>query len=396
MAATKLWTRKFILLLLVHLLLNLAFYMIAPILPSFTEKVNAKNVLSMAVVIFIMPSYVARLITGFLCDRCRNKGTKIIGLMAIGLMIISFIGYSEVHNGEQLLLCRALHGISYGMAIPPISGYLARFIPEERSISGHASQSAAGNLGMIIGSVLSLYLDEKKFLGDTFVVGAMAVIIGLILMVFVPVPVSKEKIVSVGKVISVSHQMKTSEVVKKVMPFGLIMCSVLVYSAGVTTYIQKYTNEMGYIGRNSSYMAVNTAVILFSSLIVVWGGKKIGHGRLTVMAFFCFAVGIVGLSIKSLTMFYLAAIANGIGTSFLSAPIRARAMESLPDERRPLGSSVYYTIYDGGASACVLYGMAGDRWGYQQAPLSLSIFVAIGGFLAIQKMRKKNTLLTFG
>jgi MFS family permease len=379
----RLWRTRFTPLLVVHFLLNWTFYLIAPILPFFTGELKAEDVTSAAVVVFIVPSFITRLISGFLCDRYREQGIKIIGLMSIGLMILSFVGYTMTQSGEQLLLCRVLHGVAYGMAIPPINGYLFRVIPEKQSLMCHASQSVAGNLGMIIGSTVSLFFARKSWLEAILILGVVLVVMAFVVLFLVPTPTPKETGGSQKK-----QELHWTVVVKKIFPFAAIMCCVLVYSAGVTTYIQPYTKEMGYVGHDSSYMFCNTSTILLGSLFIVWKGKKLSCGLLTAISFFCFALGIMGLTIESLPMFYVAAVANGIGMSFLSSPIRSRAMQFVPEERRPFASSVFYTIYDCGASISAVAGEIGDRWSYQYVWLFLSPSVVLGVFLAIRYMRK--------
>jgi MFS family permease len=412
----SLWRTKYTPLVFVHLLLNWAFYLFAPIIPVLFEDLGTKDLTTTAVMIFMGTSYVARLIVGFLCDRFHSKGMKRIGLLAVSLMLLSFVGYALMETTTQLFLCRFLHGLAYGMAVPPITGYIYQIIPERKSLMGHAGQKTAGDLGMALGCSLSLVLTGtgQSSLSVVFTLSIAVVAVALIVLVAVPKPDSVETQKTGNPVFQekrLTKSMQTSQVIKAVIPFGLIMCFVCFYTSAVTTFIVPYAKEMGYTEHGWSFMLCNTSTILVSSFFVSWlthsrraqvmffFHKKTSNyqtqeqiGRwLTIAAFSCFAIGVAGLTVHSLPLFYAAAVANGIGASFLSSPIRAKAMEFVVDEkRRPLATSIYYTIYDVGAFVSPLIGLLAVQWpwGYQFVWVPVGALVGIGAILAFVYLRR--------
>jgi MFS family permease len=368
-----------------------AFYLIAPIIPLFAEKINRQELTNLAVGIFIVPVIIFRPIAGYLSDR---YGYKVIGLISIGLMVLSFVGYAMVETGDQMVICRVFHGISYGMSIPPVSGYLTRIVPVTRSAEGHSYFSAVGNLGMTLLSGASLYMAGHGHLMLVFFAG-----IGLTLLAFLLLALVRRVEVVIHEtgevsVVAADEIMKVRDVIKVILPFASIMSAVTIYTAAVTTYIQPYSNEMGYVGHDWMFLMVNSVVIMIARMLI---GKKVDRSERLVfvsLSLGCFAIGVLCLSIgKGLFFFYLAAIANGMGFSCLTACVFSLAIQFIPKSRKSLASAIFYTIYDFGACLSALGGVMGEMFGYQNTWLLMSPCLAYAYVLAFRNLRRIPPLL---
>lgn len=390
------WTKEYVYIVLVNFCLIGAFYLIAPILPLFSEQTQNKvteEQINLAVgVIFIFPTLVFRPISGYFCDR---NGYKSIGLIAIGLMVVSFIGYSTVDTGGQLIAWRLVHGISYGLSIPPVKAYCTGIIPSG-SIKGQGYFSASGDLAMTVTSAFSLYMAENGYFWDVFKVGIIFALIGFLLFSVLKKPDMVRE--SSGIPQKDEKSMSLPQVLKVISPFAAIMGLTTIYTAGVTIYIYPFTKEMGYSGHAYKFMLVNSLVILFGRVLVSSlarsqesSGKGLERGRLVTVSYSCFAVGLLCLSFgKSLFFFYIAAVANGMGLSCLAPCVYSLAVDLVPKQRKAMATAIFYTIYDLGAMLPPV-GNALREWigaGYQGMWMMNSpcmVFAAVLAYLLITK-----------
>jgi MFS family permease len=394
-STAKLWTREYKIILLINFCLIGAFYLIAPILPLFATQIDAKDQSNLAIGVFIIPTLIFRPISGFLCDR---YGYKVIGLVSIGLMVVSFIGYVMVSNGNQLVLCRLVHGVAYGMALPPIDSYCTRIIPKKRRSEGKGYFGFASNLGMTVFTSGSLHFASKGYIRSVLFAGVILTTVAFILLTTVRRAEvvlnqdckSKQNMGRNSESEQIVANMSWFKVVKVISPFAAIMCCVTIYNAAVTTYIQPYTIEMGYVGLDSLFMLVNNTVILLSRLVLGRLIDRLGRNIFVAISFGCFLVGIICLGFgEGLSYFYIAAVANALGLSCLANCVYTHAVEFIPTARLGLASGIYYTIYDFGACLSALGGeLLGDRYGYQIMFQMLSVSLAVAVVFAIFTMRK--------
>jgi MFS family permease len=390
-STVKLWKREYVFILLVNYCLIGAFYLIAPILPLFAQQVSGvtDKQTDLAVGIFIFPTLLFRPIAGYLCDRI---GYKLIGQAAIGLMLISFIGYATVSTGEQLMIWRLVHGVAYGMSIPPVKAYCTRIIPEG-SIKGQGYFSASGDLAMTAMSAVSLYMADNGHFWDIFTVGIICVGCGLFLFSVLKKP---EAVVPAKQ----EKQIPLSQVLKVISPYASIMGLITIYVAGVTTYIYPYAQELGNAGYAYKFMLVYSLVILFGRVLVSSlarnqesSEKGLERGRLVTVSYSCFAIGLFCLSFgKGLFLFYLAAVANGMGISCLAPCVYSLAVTKVPDTRKAMATAIFYTIYDLGAMLAPVVNVLRNwiGWGYQGMWILVSPCVALSAVMSYLYIIKKN------
>jgi MFS family permease len=395
------WSKEYIYIVLVNFCLIGAFYLVAPILPLFSEQTQNKvseEQINLAVgVMFIFPTLVFRPISGYFCDR---NGYKSIGLIAIGLMIVSFIGYSVVNTGDQLIAWRLVHGVAYGLSIPPVKAYCTRIIPKG-SIKGQGYFSASGDLAMTVTSTFSLFMAEIGHFWDVFKVGIVFTLIGFILFSVLKKP-------EMVRENTVDHQedeksMTLPQVFKVISPFAAIMGLVTIYTAGVTIYIYPFSKEMGFNSHAYKFMLVNSLVILFGRVLVSSlarsqdsSEKGLGRGRLITVSYSCFAIGLLCLSFgESLLFFYIAAVANGMGLSCLAPCVYSLAVDCVPKQRKAIATAIFYTVYDLGAMLPPVGNVLRD-WlgaGYQGMWMMDAPCMVFSAVLAYQLIIKKSQVI---
>jgi MFS family permease len=380
-----LFTKEFLSMLLINFMLNGAFYLVASIIPVYVEHLGAGDNTSLVVGIFILPALVIRPIAGLLCDWC---GYKRIGLVAIGLMVVAYWGYWQV--SELLLLFRFIHGVAYGMVISSVNGYCNRIIPDKRSSEGYGYWSATSYLGMMASSV-SLYLADGGHFSIIFGIGIAFIFASFLLL---------RGLKSAGKISERPRQEKEVEdqhlsiwqVTKIMMPYGAIMMGISIYPIAVTTYIQQYAVEMGYRGHDATFMLVNTLIVLVSRLIIGKQADNYGRGRFVVFGFASFTVSMLLFSFgEGLGFFYSVAVLNGLAISCFGSWIQSLANNLIPESRRGLACSIYYTIYElGSFFAYFVGGSVGEHLGYQHMWLYLFPGKILSAFLAYKYMRRST------
>ena len=143
--ASTLWTKNFVILLLVSLVGSISFSMTAPIITSYSLSIGINLGLAGIVAGAVSLSALAiRPLTGLFSDRFNEKTLIIISSIGTSLMMF---GYSISNSFGVLMLFRILHGIFFSIGSTANSSFAIEFIPERKMSEG------IGYLGM--GMVIS-------------------------------------------------------------------------------------------------------------------------------------------------------------------------------------------------------------------------------------------------
>ena len=112
-AQPRLWTRSYIIIILVSLFTFLGFQMLLPTLPVYAKRLGASDAeAGMVIGIFAFSALLVRPLTGYALDRW---GRKVILLSGLAIFTLSVISYYWALTLALLLTIRFIHGIGWGI-----------------------------------------------------------------------------------------------------------------------------------------------------------------------------------------------------------------------------------------------------------------------------------------
>lgn len=107
-----LWTKNFILINIINLLIFFSFQMLLPTLPIYVKELASSNsIIGLVTGIFVVSSVIIRPISGLLLDKLGRQKVFVVGLI---IFILSVLSYSIFSVIGVILFIRFIHGFGWG------------------------------------------------------------------------------------------------------------------------------------------------------------------------------------------------------------------------------------------------------------------------------------------
>ncbi|MCL2677857.1 MAG: MFS transporter [Clostridiales bacterium] len=350
----KLWSRDYILVIGVSLLLFVSFHIFTPILPYYLPEIGGKSsTAGLMVGIASLCALFMRPLTGWLLD---TKGRKGIFVAGVVILCIAALGYNLFGSITALFLLRALHGLSWGCSNTSASTAASDFVPRKRFAEGMAIFGLTANISMAIAPPLGLYIALNHGFDMLFAFTLFFALTALILVLnirFYKLPKEGAKKTPHG----IFHA--------PALPPAVVMLFGMMPYGCITTFAAIYTTEMG---------AANGAVY-FTITAVVIGTLRIFAGRICDAKgdVLPMVIGLAGMTAAPLLLFfaegllpcYISAVCLGVGMGLMSPVAQAMSVRSAPPERRGAANSTFLCSFDlgiggGAALAGLLLHFLGD------------------------------------
>ena len=127
MQNTKLWTRNFILMIVLNTFIFFGFQMLMPTLPGFIKQMGVTDsTVGLVTGIFTISTLIVRPFAGLALDRIGRKPVLIAGLTIFIIMVSS---YSFLPSIGLILLFRFIHGFGWGTTTTSTSTIAAECPP---------------------------------------------------------------------------------------------------------------------------------------------------------------------------------------------------------------------------------------------------------------------------
>jgi MFS family permease len=373
----KLWTQSFISLCIGNFLLFFAFYLLLPILPLYLIEVfhTTKSVVGVILSCYTLAGLLIRPLAGFILDMFNRKP---LYLVAYFCFMLTFVGYPLATFVSMFLFLRILHGFTYGMVSTAGNSLIIDIMPASRRGEGLGYFGVANNLAMAIGPMISLFMHDYYSYQAIFYTAIGSGVLGLIVATTVKSKKNVERSVKQPVAFDRFFLLKGSKagfcLLLLGVPYGIL-----------TSYIAIYGKELGIqsgMGIFFSLMAVGLiGSRMFSGKMVDRGHllKVIIYGTLICLVSFFILSGInkinPSLNILILSLFYLMALALGLGYGLIFPAYNTLFVNLAPNNRRATASSTYLTSWDLGLGlGVVLGGRIADTSG------GLSLAFLVGAF----------------
>ena len=381
MPSEKVWTRNFLLIILINFLVFMNHIMVLSTFPMFLEQVLGLNeaVAGAAAFAFSVVAVILRPIIGWLLDCGRRRGVLLIGLTGMLLMPLGYAasaaftasGYVLTAAVALALVCRMLHGAALAFSNTTGATIASDALPQKRFAEGMGYFGMATALATSLAPALGLALMKVSFT-VLFLTAAGFMLISLLLCLMMKplsVPQAEKKPLEFKTLIDADA-----------VPASVICLVFLLTWGALENFLADYAIKNS-LPSGGIFFAI-TAVMLF--LVRVTIGKladKKGEG---IFVYSCNAAMLAAFLLLAFApgnfSFYLAAVLAGYAFGGIEPALQSMSVHIAPPERRGSANSTFLCAYDiglggGGGIAGVLISALGYRSMY--LILSLATVVSV-------------------
>ncbi|AFS78289.1 major facilitator transporter [Gottschalkia acidurici 9a] len=362
-----LWTKNFIIINIINLLIFFSFQMLLPTLPLYAEKLGGTNsIIGLVTGLFVTSAVVIRPFSGLLLDKLGRKKIFLIGLL---LFILSVFSYSLFPILIIILMIRFIHGFGWGITSTASSTIASDNIPKDRFGEGMGYFSLTSSLAMALAPAVGLFIISKYKFNVLFYISTALAILALI----ITSKLEYRDIENKEKVdIKNSLYEKTS-----VRPSIIIFFVTITYGA-LTSFLPIYASQNGI--ENIGIFFTVYATFLFISRPIF--GKiidKLGFDYAVIPGLAFVTIAMVLLSrATNLNMFLITALIYGIGFGATQSSLQTMSIAGVSPARLGAANATFLTAFDCGIGlGSIFLGMISSIIGYSQ------MYLLAGGFAVL-------------
>ncbi|MEG1426212.1 MAG: MFS transporter, partial [Oscillospiraceae bacterium] len=344
MKRERLWTRDYILIILMSTFQNAQNQLVNPIMARYNRDMGIDiGLIGVIVGVFSLAALVIRPLSGSLSDRLNNKLLAAVSALCMG---ISTIGY--VVSGADiplLLLFRFLHGLSFGICGTTLMRIASRLIPPGRMGEGMGFFGLGQVLSVAIAPGIGLFLAENFGYNGTFLVSA-AVICGVgVLSLFLTMPPEAVRKKSGHTKFGISKIVAPEAVI-----FALIACMLFFANSVESNFIILYGEALG-LQNLGLYFLVGALTMFFVRMVAGKLADKRGLKFVLVPSILCVALSMVILALAGIlpvpetvifSLFLLGAVVKAMGHAGAQPALQTACIQCVEPARAGLASGTFY------------------------------------------------------
>ncbi len=365
----KLWTKDFILVILMNLLLFFGFQMLMPTIPLYVQSLGGEDTMAGLVLgIFTISAVLIRPYAGKLLD---TRGRRIVLLTGLIIFLFSVIGYNWAPNLVLLLALRFIHGFGWGAASTATGTIAADIIPKSRLGEGMGFFGLAGTLSMALAPLVGLTIIAEYSFTTLFFFSAALVVLSILVVNFITF-IDLTKINDTGKV-------KPSLFEKAALRPSLVMFFITMTYGAVVGFIALYADwrQVENIGLFFTVYAISLAVTrpVAGRLADQHGFEKTIFPGLVLIII----TMVLLAQASSLGIFLLAGVVYGIGFGAAQPSLQAMVVKNVPPNRRGAANGTFFSAFDLGIGAgATIWGVVAQTIGYSQMYLWATVPAVLG------------------
>ncbi|WP_312890868.1 MFS transporter [Clostridium thailandense] len=375
----SLWTKNFIVINVINLLIFFSFQMLLPTLPLYAKKLGGTNsIIGLVTGAFIVSSVFIRPLSGLFLDKLGRKKVFIVGLL---IFILSVFSYSLLPFIGIILIIRFVHGFGWGATSTASSTIASDNIPKNRFGEGMGYFSLTSSLAMAIAPVIGLFVISNYSFNVLFFTSTILAVLGLIVSFKLEYKNIENKDESKPK----------GSLYEKVSIYpSIIIFFVTVTYGSLTSFLPLYASQKGI--QNIGIFFTVYAISLFISRPLF--GKiidKLGFDYAVIPGLICVIAAMILLSMASnIQMFLITAFIYGIGFGAAQSSLQTMSMVGVPPLRLGAANATFLTAFDCGIGlGAIVLGVVSSNIGYSKMYLLAGISAIIAFILYFIICRKK-------
>ncbi|MEW3993487.1 MFS transporter [Bacillus altitudinis] len=341
----RIWTKDFIMIVLVNLFTFTSFYALLTLLPIYTmdELNGTESQGGLLVTVFLLSAIVTRPFSGAIIEKFGKKRMAIFSSTAFALLTYLYI---PIDQFQTLLMLRFVQGIFFSILTTVASAIAADMIPKHKRGEGLGYFVMSMNLAVVIGPFIALNQVGKVGFHSLFLLFSIIVSIGAAFTMLIRQPEPENG----GSVIfrfTFSHLFEKGAL--KTAAVGIIIS--FCYSP-IISFISVYANSLNLMGASSYFFIVFAAAMLGSRPFTGRLFDRVGPHIVIYPSIALFAIGLWMLTAtQTATMLLLSGAVIGLGYGSLVPCLQTLALQHSPAHRTGYATATFFTLYDTGIAA---------------------------------------------
>lgn len=387
---TKLWTKNFVIIIIINFFVFLNHLMVLSTFPFFIKHMGYSDAVSgICAAIFSIIAVFFRPIVGWMLDSGKRKGVLIIGICGMALMPMGYILiYTTISSIVLAIIFRMAHGISLAFSNTSTSTIATDVIPKSRFSEGMGMFGMATALATACAPALGEFLMNKNFI-LLDLVAFLAMFVSFILFLCLKLPKIK-----VNK-----KPLKVKELIdKNALPASIVALIFLLTYGALENYTLKFAFDSPNISLSGGVFFTIMAIILLLTRILI--GKVADKKGEAIFVYTCnismFIAFLLLAFIPNNITFVIAAMMSGYAFGGIEPSLQSMAVNTASIDRRGAANSTFLCAYDIGIG--IGGGIAGlliDVTGYSKMFLILSFANIISIIVYLIFGRNHHSSMTY-
>lgn len=376
----KLWTRDFIAITIVNLLIFLGFQLFPSALPLYASELGAPDsLLGWITGLTTISALLIRPFSGALLDRFGRRIILLVGIVAMILTSFSFVFFPFVLS---FLVLRFIQGLSWGVANTAASTVASDVVPRTRFGEGIGFFSLSGSLALAVAPALAITIFYAAGMKVTALLATGVLTIAFIIALTLKCYRSGTKPEGGSRVKLIERA--------SILPSCIVFFVTATYGA-IVTFVAIYAAQKGIDNIGLFFTVYAVALIIsrpaFGRLVDTDG---VSFAVLPGLAFLFMSMVLLSLA-HSLLSFLACAALYGIGQGATQSGLQTLALNSVPGERRGAANATFFTGFDAGIGlGSIASGFVAVAFGYSSLFLIYAALPLIGGLIFVAAQFKER------
>jgi len=340
----KLWTRDFITISVINLLVFLTHFLLFVTIASYAvDQFHAStDIAGLVAGIFIIGALVGRLGTGRVIEDIGSK--KVLIVSAVFFIATSVLYFAAV-TLPLLIVIRLLHGMAFGATSTATGTIVAQIIPASRRGEGIGSYSLGAILSVALGPFIGIYIIHHADFRILFIFTSLLAAAGFVLSFIVNRPVYEKP---EQEEIRTTNNFQLSDYFEyKSIPISIIILVIGFSYSGLLTFISLYAKEVHLEKAASFYFLVYAITVLAARPMA---GRLMDVRGANFVVYPCLVIYAAGMLIFSQaaqgTTLLLAACVIALGYGCFISCAQAISIRGVLPHRMGVATTTYFVFVD--------------------------------------------------
>ena len=382
----KLWSRSFILILLITFLMYVGYNILIVILPLHISNIGGNSTeMGLIVSLFAIAALMSRPVAGHLLDNHGREKIYILGLLLIAIITAFFCFPLAI---ILLLGIRFLHGFVWGITSTANSALTVDVVPKDLMVHGWRYFVFAQSLTMAVGPILGSFVMLNFGFTSAAILVTFILVACLVMSKLIKYPKFEKPETVVEKKFSLKDMFEKNAL------FPSLLATLIFMTLGFAiTFIIIYGQQ---IGTNGSLFFIGfVLMILLSHPIENKLNQKYGNKVILIISPICIILALIVMSLANgIIPLIIASLFYGFGYGTIIPILQAWAVNASPEDRVGAANGTYLASMDVGvALGALIFGTISGYLGLAKTFGLSSICMAAFLILYIFNMHlKKNKI----
>ena len=387
----RLWTRNFILALVITIGVNLACNLLLSTISIYAKQITSTDAYAGVMTgAFTLAALFIRIVAGKMLDKIGRRKVLMFG---VGITVLSTVAYLLTNNIYTIIFLRVMQGVGFGISSTAIATIVTDVTPESRMLEGIGYSGVGITITTAIGPSIALALVGENYdkFNVLFIVTAAVALFTILLsfkLSYKEVVSKKEEGTCDGEGISIS---------KIIIP-SIVLFIAAVAESTILAFAALYGIELGF-SNIGLFFTINAMGILASRLFINQIVNKLGTNVVVSSGVLIFAASIFGIAVtKTYIMLIIMGFLCGVMVGSLLPIVNLLILDSASKSSRGMANAIYYALIDGGYGiGSIMWGKVvvacGYRWIYAYSSISLVVAFLIFVTSIVKSKRKSSEAL---